>query len=37
MPVIAGTGSNNTKHAVWLSQEAEKTWSRCSSCSNSLL
>ena len=24
IPVIAGTGSNNTKHAVWLSQEAEK-------------
>lgn len=24
IPVIAGTGSNNTKHAVWLSQKAEK-------------
>lgn len=24
IPVIAGTGSNNTKHAVWLSREAEK-------------
>ncbi|WP_300393435.1 4-hydroxy-tetrahydrodipicolinate synthase [Fusobacterium sp.] len=24
IPVIAGTGSNNTKHAIWLSQEAEK-------------
>lgn len=24
IPVIAGTGSNNTKHAVWLSCEAEK-------------
>lgn len=24
IPIIAGTGSNNTKHAVWLSKEAEK-------------
>ena len=24
IPVIAGTGSNNTEHAVWLSKEAEK-------------
>lgn len=24
VPVIAGTGSNNTSHAIWLSKEAEK-------------